>query len=597
MKLYICLTTYHILAACVVAVKDKNNEAELLVEGVTDEETEIVGAVRETGIFKAVYYVNQAPAWAEINKLNKASACIHILDAAKWTVQFWMNRFPHFKHIEKRYSDISIWDDHFTLGIALAYLKIPYHYFEESPGCHHRRKLFIKLSEDQITNKAFAPVCRQFGVRGDYPYMVTCNYDFSLNPMERGEKDRDFSLIRELRRMKESEPDAFGRIKHAFAPKGYWKDSKTQNQEKTRCNFLLIGQHYSDSIYKNVSTIKYVLSLLVDYFAEGMNLWMKNHPSNYFNPMQAWFPDADFIADKVPVELIMADEIISFDRVASLSSSAPLSMKNDGTDIILFQNAEDGDSFEAEKRFLDLNRYYVAARIIENIKKEYGISDLYTYGVEEFALQYLIEYQRLDVPERKIFRNIKELRNKREESGRKCFFFDRAEKGLSNDFILRTGISGWMDSLGEGDIVFFINSKGDDIFWDIDNCKMMEYIYPLPLDLIDPEGTSGLFGYGNPEYPLKNTVGKLHQETYGKYASIERQVIYMYTKDSDIIKSVLSYTIEKKLEHCGIELLYKPTALNYREFVFESMLQQVEKQYLSLQEENTQMKRRLSELS
>lgn len=580
-----------------MAIKDKENTAELLVESFIDEETELIKSIKNSGIFKEVFYINQADAWSEINKLDKDSSVIEVFDAAKSAVRFWSSHFQYFNHISQRYSEINIWDDHFTLGVALAYLKIPYHYFEDSPGCNYRRNIFIQLSEDRITNKAYAAVTKQFGLRGNYPYAVAYHYDFSLNPMERREKDRDFSLVKELGNLKETNPDDFETIKYIFAPAGYFINYSEEKHNGEQGNFLLIGQHYSDSTYKNTHTIKYVLSLLVDYFGENMNLWIKNHPANYFNPMQAWFPDANFIVDQVPMELMVADDILHFDRVASISSSAPLVMQSSGTEVILFQNINDGDSFEAQKRFLDLNRYYIVAKLMEKIRADYGMDSLYSYEVEELSFQYLLKYQALDVPGMKKLEDIDDIKSLEQESdGIRCFFIDRIRNACEEEQKLRGKISEWLLSRSEKDVVFFANSDGNHLFFDFEQHEVMEFLHPLPFDLIDSQGNSGLFGYGNPKYPLKNTIGKLHQESYGRYGNTERQIIYMYTKDSNIAKLVLSYSVEKNLQHCGIELKYDPTAMNYRELVFESMLEQLEDQYIELQEENSLLRKQISEI-
>ena len=583
------------LVACTLAVSDKNNSAELLVESNTDEETDLVTAIRKCGIFKKVYYINQAEAWKEINKLDTDSSETEILEATRSTVHFWNEHFVHFACISKRYDEINIMEDHFTLGMALAYLKIPYNYYEESPGCHYRRDVFIQLSEEHISNKAFAPVTKLFGLRGSYPYAVSFNYDFSLNPMKRGEKDRDFSLVKELIRMKKIKPGNFEMIKQVFAPNGYFGDYCEERYEKDKGNLLLIGQHYSDFTYSNTNTIRYVLSLIVDYFGSDMNLWFKNHPSNYFNPMQSWFPDANYINDKTPLELMAADNILHFDRVAAISSSAPLTMHSLDTEVILFQNKEDGDSFESQKRFLDLHKYFVIAKLIERIGVDFTIDSFYTCEIEPYSLQYLIRYQSIDVPSVELLQEIDDIKHlKKESNGIRCFFIDRVKRPFSDEQKLKNEVAEWLFSCDENDVVFFANGDKRNVFFDVDHCEVAEYLYPLPINLIDSSGTSGLFGYGDPEFPLVNTIEKLHQESYGNYSNVERQMIYMYTKNTDVSKMVLSHSIKKNMQHCGIELIYNPTSINYRELLFESMLEQLEQQYIDLQEENEQLRQQLA---
>lgn len=597
MKLYICLTTYHMLAACALAIKDEENSAEILIEAFCDEENDVVKSIRKSNIFREVHFINQSEAWVEVNKLDDNSSGMQIFDAAKSTVRFWSEHFKYFKYITKRYSEINIWDDHFTLGVALAYLKIPYNYYEESPGCHYRRDVFIKLSKDRIANKAFAPLAEQFGVRGANPYVKSCNYDFMLNPISRDGNDKDFCLIRELKIIKESMANKFNLLKEIFAKDGYFQNNVEDNYDKEKKNFILIGQHYSDLTYKNVAVIKYALSLLVDYFGENMNLWIKNHPSNYFNPIKSWFRKATFIEDKVPIELLVADNVIEIERVVSISSSAPLAMKSTETEVILFQNNEDSDSFETQRRFLDMHRYYVIIKLIEKICLEKQVDILYTYGIEPLTLQYLSKYQTKKIPEIKVVSSIMDLKDiYKDTNGIKCYFFDRIQECDNGVECNKKVIAEWLLQCDSNDVIFFANSDNKDIFFYTENYCVEENLFPLPIDLTDMNGESNLFGYGSPEFPLINTIGKLHQESYKNCSNSERQIVYMYTKNEEVTRMLLSCHIEKKLQHCGIELVYNPLEINYKELVFESMLEQLEKQYVDLQAENMKLKKQMTEI-
>ena len=74
-------------------------------------------------------------------------------------------------------------------------------------------------------------------------------------------------------------------------------------------------------------------------------------------------------------------------------------------------------------------------------------------------------------------------------------------------------------------------------------------------------------------------------------------MVYMYTKNAEITSSVLALSIEKKLSRCGIDVVYKPLTFNYREIVLESMLEQLEYQYLKLQSENNELLMRSQEFT
>ncbi|MEY8326201.1 hypothetical protein AALB47_20165 [Lachnospiraceae bacterium 54-11] len=588
MKLYVGLTMFHLLSACTIVLKNNENDSELLVEGILDVEPDIVERIRASDIFRKVYYVNQADAWKEINKLDITSDANQIDKAVKSVVEFWKKHFKYFDKIISRYKNICIWDDHFTLGMALASLKIPYVYYEESPGCHHRRDIFIDLSVKKIINKAFAPTAIHYGLRGNYPYAVSNNYDFDLNPMKRGEYDQDFSLVKNLKRIRKSNLEEFNKLKEIFASEGYFTKLKKENYIEERKNFLLIGQHYSESLYKNTNVIRYVLSMLVDYFGENMNLWIKNHPSNYFNPFQSWFPDANIINENVPMELICAENIIDIQRVASVSSSVPLVMKDNDTDIILFHNIEDGDSFESEKRFLDLNKYYIIARIIEGIWLAYDLKRLDLVGIEILSWKFLIKYNNISLPQMQYIKDINEIENHNQErtENNRCCFID--VKYLCRDI----NIFELLIEMGENDIAFLINMDEVNMF---SNQGILNYLFPLPIEIIDKSGNSGLFGAGIPEFPLKNTAEKLHKEEYKNIRYRERQMVYMYTKSTEIPNSVLGLSIEKKLSRCGIDVVYKPHVFNYREIVLESMLEQLEHQYLKLQSENNELLMQIQE--
>ena len=241
MKLYICLTTYHMLAACALAIRESAHASELLVESFLNEETELVRTIRESNIFRNVYVVNQADAWIPLNRLDAQSSPVEITNAVRTTVRFWKEHFVHFRHITKRYHEIHIMDDHFTLGMALAYLHIPYHYYEDSPGCHCRREVFLQLSDKAITNRAYALVARQFGLRGLYAYAEAYHYDFSLNPMKHREHDQDFSLVKELTDIRKLEPESFAMLKKVFAPGDYIAKEYGDPGKRGKENVLLIG--------------------------------------------------------------------------------------------------------------------------------------------------------------------------------------------------------------------------------------------------------------------------------------------------------------------------------------------------------------------
>lgn len=582
MKLYIGLTAYHLLSACTIVKKSDEKNSELLIEGVTEQEPELVKNIRESDIFNNVYYVNQTEAWQEINKLDMNADAEKIDEAVKSVVEFWTSHFVYFKNIIRRYDQIIIWDDHFTLGMALAFLKIPYCYYEESPGCNYRREVFIDLSINQITNKAFAPVVLRYGLRGKYPYAVSNNYDFDLNPMDRREQDLDFSLVKSLKDLKTFNLEGFYKIKQIFAPDGYF--IKEQNDISGRENFLLMGQHYSDSLYKNINMIRYVLFMLVDYFGEDMNLWIKNHPSNYFNPMQAWFPDANVVNEKVPIELLCVENVVKFHRVAAVSSSAPLAMYDNDTEIILFQNAANGDSFESKKKFMDLHKYFVVAKIIEGIWCKHDIQEMCIVGIETLSWKYINKYQNINLPPMRYISNLSEATGEKIS----CLIDCRELQGECD-------LLEWLIQLNEHDLVFLIGIDEINLFENVGFCDIIDNIFPIPIDIIDRLGNSGFFGAGTPEPPLKNMQEKLHRESYNEFRNIERQIVYMYTKSIEIVNSVLTQSIEKKLERCGLDVVYKPFEFNYREIVFESMLEQLEHQYVKLQCENIKLHEQIQE--
>lgn len=576
MKLYIGLTTYHLLSACTIVKINHEKNSELLIEGVTEQEPELVNRIREANIFSNVYYVDQTEAWHKINELEADTDGENIDEAVKYAVEFWTGRFVHFKNIMRRYSSINIWDDHFTLGMALAFLRIPYNYYEDSPGCNYRREIFIDLSRNHVTNKAFAPTSLHYGLRGSYPYAVSINYDFELNPMERGERDKDFSLVKSLKELKRLSPEDFYQIKRIFAPDGYFV--KEQNYSSRKGNFLLMGQHYSDSLYKNVNMIRYVLFMLADYFGEDMNLWIKNHPANNFNPMQAWFPDAGVVYEKVPIELLCAENAVKFHRVAAISSSAPLAMYDNDTDIVLFQNAADGDSFESKKKFLDLHIYYIVAKIIEGIWYKHGIREVRAVGIEILSWKYLIKYQNMNLPPTRYMDSLSEAPGEHI-----CCFIDCRELPNKEDLLP------WLMQANEYALIFLIGIAEINLFEKPEFADVIDNIFPIPIAVTDQFGNSGFFGAGTPEAPLKNTHEKLHKENYNEFCNTERQIVYMYTKNAETANSVLTQSIEKKLKRCGLDVTCKPLEFNYREIVFESMLEQLEHQYVKLQLENNKL--------
>lgn len=597
-NLNVCLTSYHLLCACAIACSDSRVRNDLLFESFLDTETELVQKIRQCQIFDNIYYINQSNTWNFLKGIDYLSPNSKIKESVRQISEFWEEKFSSFKNIRAKYEEINIWSDHFSFGMALAYNRIPYNYFEESPGCHYRRDLFIKLSRQGLTNKVFAATSELYGLRGEYPDAVSYNYDFSLNPTERKSNDRDFSLTVLLKDLKRRNPAAFDKLKEIFASDDYFEDGYQNKIKPDKKNFLIIGQHYSSANFNNVMNIKYALSLLADYFGEDMNVLFKNHPSNYFNPMTKWFSNAVQVNSTVPTELIIADEAIRIDRAATLSSSAALSFKSSGTEIILFHNLDDNDSFESQKRFLDIHRYYIFAKSVEKIIKTNSVDTIYTYGVEPLMLEYIIKYQTNLSVNISALEDIDSTPLDKEDLPH-IFLLDRiSEEEQKNIKDVRKKVINLLSYLNKKDVVFFLNSDNSDIFFDADdvllNENSCEYLYPMPIDIIDVDGGSELFGYGKPKYPLENTISKLRQVNYHGKSQIERQIIYMYSENKDTAKLVLSQSINKTLTNCGLSVKYSPSELNYREIIIDSMLDKLERQYLDAKNEISELKEDLN---
>jgi hypothetical protein len=343
-----------------------------------------------------------------------------------------------------------------------------------------------------------------------------------------------------------------------------------------------LWQHFSDSEYKNVAYIRYGLLLFADYFGEGMNIWVKNHPSNIYNPLKYWIEDASFISGQVPFELAISagkDEGIQFDRVVTFSSSAILCVKNNVDQLISFQNAEDNDSFLSERRFVDIHKYYVVIRLLDVLNK----NTIYTIGTEQRTLQHLyMIYHEKEICAKKIS-GAGELFDTYLHDA--VFIIDRLDDEISEEDILA-----WLESAGDNAVVFFMSDKffNESKLWQ--HPGINEYFFPLPIEIRETGEPTGFFGNGSFEYPLKETVEVIHREQYLMSKKKEREMIYMFTKEEAIAKNVLETVIEKKLAHCGLCLDYNPSGTDYREVMLQGIIQQLETQVIRLESENEELR-------
>ena len=494
MVLYHAMTNYHILCCilhkiiynndkkCVIYISSLNKDKKRLVKTIANS-----GIFDEVKIFKEFYFHSIKKRDSTKDALEKISKFIKA------------NNEINFEKIE----EYNVCPDHYSLAMYLVSNNIKYNYFEDACGILSRSEIVEKNTKNIL--EVQYNLVKKLKLCGKSELVVNRYGDLSKQA-EGYQNDKDINFcIPEL--LKELSKDQISKIISIF------QDDIKDQINGTKID-LLLTQHFINLGFMTYDEQKNLYTLLVDYFNKENKLVIKPHPSDIHGLYKQWFPDSIVLNRSLPSELLPYCINAQIDTGITASSTSILGLENVNTPIY-FNN-------DIETLYLNINRYYVALKILLNIIENKD-KKVYLLGCYEQFFTNLAKINNIQLPELVGLENIE---YPTDEEGRKIFIVDNLSKLSKNP---RTTYKTFQNKLKENDIVIYINSNKKQYFYNENQLKKLRDIITIVIE--------------------KNKI-KYDVSSY----LLENDYMYVYTQNQAIKEKINNMTEKIVLKNTGIEL-------------------------------------------
>lgn len=542
MNLYYALTSFHQLECVLHKLIIKPDEtAHLYLSSSMIQEEGQIERLRNSGLFKKVVIMDDARAWQIGSRCKLANQGIFnsVMDEIS---KLCMDNL--LLPITK-YDNLYIFADHFPFGFVLAYKNIPYIYFEEATGAHSRRQ--ILLDEIRKKNEFWYLVFEKLGARGEADCIIEKNIDldFQLEGFS-DSKAKDFSVTKLLKQL--SRPQ----INQVLSIFGKFSTKDISIKKKLA---LILTQHYAAASITTYKGQWLLYALLMDYFANNHKIIIKPHPTDRQGIYHTWFPNSKVLERGMPVELLPYCFNQRLDITISATSSSAYNLKDISNRVVTFESEDN----RFDKMFYGMHRYYVATQIILQLCRNF---DIYGYGADMCQINNFLKingFKRISI-------ELKELKLETERKRSAFVIIDSpAMIGLPNsEYMIRE----FLNSLKESDVVCFIDFDKKACFYTPDENEWALYTVPIMIEEIN-----------------------LNKD---KYTDIEKEWIYLYTKNNFKRRELLTFQIDKMLHNTGIKISVKNAEEKMRENILEGFLNAAEEKTIVISEELKHCRRELN---
>lgn len=246
-----------------------------------------------------------------------------------------------------------------------------------------------------------------------------------------------------------------------------------------------------------------IYQLFIDYFFENENIVFKPHPDDYLY-YGLLFPGSKVIRQKFPSELLPSLFKNKPKTIATISSTAISSLKNH------FENSFSlGTRYE--KEFKHTHKYKFAFEFKNSYLKDASVEMI---GANE---------------------NIKSAfcNESPSDSAKKFYVIDNVE--LQNDYSYEDVID-LLSKSTDNDVFVFINSKSDYCFYDIEHKEIWHNLVPL-------------------------VIKKQRLRENDCYENENDELLFLFSKNQDVLNLWRGYKYEKELHHTGIRVYSEPTSM------------------------------------
>lgn len=431
---------------------------------------------------------------------------------------------------------------HNYLGIYLVKRNISFHLVEDASGLLSRPAILVNIEKNLFHAKHV--IAEKYGLYNGQNKLIKKKY-CNLNTQVEGfydEKAVHFDLVSYLKDL----PEEFIKKLLNFFNVDY-------NYDFQKDTAMIFTQHFANLNIMSFEDQVLIYQLLVDYFLNDYNLVIKPHSDDlvYYDKL---FPGSYVIRDKFPSELL---PFIVKQRPKLGCTISSTVIYNIST---MFENILEFD-VDYEKSFKATHRYYVIHELIQ-ASKEWRELPIYGCGVND-----------------KLFNNLTKEGNKKLVS---IHFEDLLlNKSILNGILIIDKLNeknieqseefiDFLENLPPNVFVFFINSNEDFCFYNRPDKHLFNSICPIAF--------------------YKKKIRDV--EVYEKE---EEEVIYFYSKRSDIKEMLTEIKIDKELKNTGIELsTIKMSPEEMRIKVLEGILEATEKRLLHYIRKNEELKQQLN---
>lgn len=445
---------------------------------------------------------------------------VHTYDA---NFYFAHSRFATDKYVTatfgplKQYKEIFVWGATYTLGICLAEKNIRFTYCEEAPGLLSTPERLEGI-ERKLGREKTVPLVKRLGLYDGTvrsASAVMCNLKVQKGPVSTNKEVIDFDPVEMLSHM---DSEVRAEIVSTFS-----SASNIPIPDNAVC---ILTQHFANLRLLTFDEQVLIYQLLVDYFFPDDRIVFKPHPSDilYYGRL---FPEADVIRETFPTELLP----YIFDKkpktVATISSTATLSLRGQFRQIF-----ELDENFE--KDFTSIHRYYAAVKLCRELGKPCMAFHADTALAEHLCERENVPYLRMD---------------QAKNAGDMLVIVDDVGSTTEEG---RSEAAAMLEGLESNACAVLINTKQTYCWYDYYKKELWEHMVPVVLEKRCADG--------------RNQAD---------------EVIYVYSKNNDLLEEVRAVEIRKDLKNTGLSIEKKPlTPEQERIAILEGLLAATENRLL-----------------
>ena len=460
---------------------------------------------------------------------------------------------------------------YYSFSLYLISNGVSFHMFEDGGGMLSKPKILYDIIRD--VTPVIADIAQTYGLldgRNEYIRDAICN--FSAQSFISGDpKWKDFDPASEIAHLNPETICAVMRFYRLEPIRGIPEDA-----------VLVFTQQFSNLYTTTLEDQIAIYQVCADFFLRDRSLIFKSHPDDTVDYAR-FFPEARTIRGRFPAELmtVLLDRIP--DTSFTVSSSSVRNLRG-----IFRKNIVCGYDFPNTFRACD--RYYFAVKLLSELE-ETDLRPVHTFGVDVTLLEALAEYSlKVTLP------FVHETALKKETADRQVWliddrafksdYFQTKEKALSfayrrvevkgvktpePDTARETAdlpgaglpeqpekqadaltVSGFLDALGEEDIVIFLDSRSDLCFDGENREEQLARLVPIRIRKRRLRDENVFFPDGD-------------------------LIFYVYTGDAGIREKAMRFHAGIVLENTGLAEEILPLDQEHRESVIAEVLREVKK--------------------